>query len=506
MTSRLALAAPSALAAAAADHVARRNGNAVDAAVAAAMVAINTEPGVCALAGGAFVTAWPADELPLTYDGNVTVPGRNGTRPANDGAVAEVALDYGGGVTTLVGAGAVATPGTLAALHAVWRDHGRLDWHEVMVPAVAAARDGFPLSSACRHYLEYSGDSIFGRASDSRKALHDDSGALIPTGGRIVVPHLADSLALIARHGPDVFYRGELADRIVSAVQADGGTLTMDDLATYEVVRRSALTLNLGNWQLATNPPPAIGGAMLAATLAELTTHGIRDWDSAGTSALIDALEAVLGYRRDVLDLSRDLGNDTRRLLERTGLGAGESSGATVHVSAVDDNGLACAVTASSGYGSGDMPPGTGLWLNNCLGEIDLNRHGLDAGSAGTRLMSNMAPSCARRGRDALSIGSPGASRITTALVQTLLPALCGNASFRAAIAAPRLHVEYTADGFQLAAERGVTGIGHRDVRWYDEPSMYFGGVGAAWCVDDALDAAADPRRTGAVHLPAAEN
>ena len=100
------------------------------------------------------------------------------------------------------------------------------------------------------------------------------------------------------------------------------------------------------------------------------------------------------------------------------------TSASTVHTSAVDDNGIACAITASSGYGSGEMPAGTGLWLNNCLGELELNRRGLDAGPPGQRLPSNMAPTIARREGAVLAAGSPGADRITTALHQFFINTL----------------------------------------------------------------------------------
>ena len=495
MKTPFALAAPSTLAADAGRHIDACGGNAVDAAIAAALVAINTEPGVCALAGAGFVTLAGSNVPATTFDGNVTVPGQHGERAAEDGCVDSVDMAYGGGVTTLVGAGSVAVPGTLAALYAAWQRAGALPWRDVMQPAIDAARDGFPLSAACHYYLTYSGDSIFSRSPDSRAALYDGA-TLRPAGSTIRVPHLAESLTAIAANGPATFYRGELAARMLEHVAAGGGTLTETDLADYEAIARPALALALGDWRMATNPPPAFGGAMLAAVLTELDKRNAED-----ASGLVEVLEAVLAYRRRVLDKSRNLERDVRALLATAGVRAPTGSGSTIHVSAVDANGLACAVTASSGYGSGDMPAGTGLWLNNCLGEIDLNRHGLAAGEPGTRLPSNMAPTCLARGNDVIAIGSPGASRITSALTQTLRAFTHQGVDLATAIAAPRLHVEYNDGGYTLAAERGVEGLDGHDVHWYDEPSMYFGGVGAASLLDGRLAGAADPRRTGAVFV-----
>ncbi|MGB5256478.1 MAG: gamma-glutamyltransferase, partial [Woeseiaceae bacterium] len=178
----------------------------------------------------------------------------------------------------------------------------------------------------------------------------------------------------------------------------------------------------------------------------------------------------------------------------------------TVHTSVVDSDGTGCAITASSGYGSGEMPAGTGLWLNNCLGEIELNRRGLDAGPTGSRLPSNMAPSVARRDGAVLAAGSPGADRITTALQQFLINYLLRGMPLADAIAHPRLHVDTSGDELRLMAEPGL------DIPEVDLPLtlfpgivMYFGGVGAAVCYREGdLEAAADPRREGAVFVSGA--
>ena len=181
------------------------------------------------------------------------------------------------------------------------------------------------------------------------------------------------------------------------------------------------------------------------------------------------------------------------RLLRRWG------SSSTVHTSAVDDNGIACAVTASSGYGSGEMPAGTGLWLNNCLGELELNRRGLDAGPPGERLPSNMAPSIARRKGAVLAAGIPGADRITTALHQFFVNVLQLGMTLEEAIAHPRVHVDTSTGSERLMAEPGL------DLPQVDLPvsvspelNMYFGGIGATLVDRErGFQVASDPRREG---------
>ena len=239
-----------------------------------------------------------------------------------------------------------------------------------------------------------------------------------------------------------------------------------------------------------------------------LTCANLDDdaWSSQSLAQLIAAQRACLDFRRRHLDLSDEVSGEAARLVESARNGrllARWTSASTVHTSVVDDAGNGCAVTASSGYGSGEMPDGTGLWLNNCLGEIELNRRGLDAGPPGARLPSNMAPSVARRDGAVLAVGSPGADRITTAMQQFLINYLKLEMPLRQAIAHPRVHVDTSGSDVKLMAEPGLDLPGtDLPVTVFPELVMYFGGVGAA-VFDEAagLDAAADPRREGGVFV-----
>jgi len=268
-------------------------------------------------------------------------------------------------------------------------------------------------------------------------------------------------------------------------------------------VRRPLLT-DIAGWRVASNPPPAVGGTVLAALLAAFREQPANVRDAGSLERLVAVQRAVLRYRRGRLDLSDDIEGDARELLAAVraeDFPAGFVSAATVHTSAVDDAGNACAITASSGYGSGEMPEGTGLWLNNCLGELELNRRGLEAGPPGRRLPSNMTPGAARNGRSVLAFGSPGADRITTALQQFLLAYLREGRSLEDAIALPRLHVEVHDNGDQVAIkpDLDLPAI-NLPVRRFPDAHMYFGGVAAAACpADGTFEVAADPRREGGV-------
>ena len=494
------LATTSQLAAEAATEIAELGGNAVDCGIAASFCSINTQPGVCALAGGAFVTIWHPDESPITIDGNVAVPGI-GLPPETRGHPESVSLEYGGGVTTLVGASSVATPGTLAALFLASQRYGCLPWRELIQPTIRAIRRGFPLASACHYFLGFAGDVIYDRSADGHGAIHDDTGALLDAGAPIFIPHLADSLGAIAEEGDRVFYEGEIARKLIDHVSGRGGQLTMEDLRGYSPDVRDSLLVDVGQWQIGTNPLPAIGGVNLAAMLHCFGTDPIDDWTHENLRRLIQAQEAVMSCRQQTLDSADEVCEPAMKMLElaRSGeLIPGYASGSTVHTSSVDNNGLACAITASSGYGSGEMPPDTGLWLNNCLGELELNRHGLHAGPPGKRLPSNMAPGCARSPGKVLAFGSPGADRITTALHQFLANFLQRDLDLGTAVALPRIHLRIDGAVRDVAYEPGIdmpdTDF---DVTRFEALNMYFGGVVAALYDNGCFEAAADPRREG---------
>jgi gamma-glutamyltranspeptidase/glutathione hydrolase len=506
---RVAVATTSQIAADAARETSALGGNAVDCALAAALVSMNTEPGVCALAGGAYITiARPGADV-VCIDGNVAVPGAGLPVSALGHGAEAVTMAYGGGVTTLVGAGSVAVPGTPAAVEMALDTFGSLGWKEVLAAAIRAARDGFPLPAACHYYLAYSGKPIYARSDEGFAALHHcdksgtrDQASLRDAGSRIVVPYLADSLELIAKEGARAFYHGELGAALSKHCCERGGSLTTTDLAGYTALPRAAIVSSVGDWQVASNPPPAIGGAMLTAMLQLFADTRATAWDAQLLRRLIDVQKACLRYRKLRLATAGNFESAVASMLQQAASGqllSRWSSSATVHTSAVDEDGLACAVTASAGYGSGEMPAGTGLWLNNCLGELELNPQGVAAAPVGARLPSNMAPTIARSASGVLAVGSPGADRITTAIHQFLVNHLLLGMPLEQAIRHPRLHYDTSTSSDRLMVEAGI------DMPKIDEPvmqfagiNMYFGGVAAAsYSTSGEFAVAADPRRAG---------
>jgi gamma-glutamyltranspeptidase / glutathione hydrolase len=459
----VSVAGPSSVVTDAAVAVGNDGGSVVDVALVAALTAMCTEPGMCGPGGGGFVAIDLPGTDPVVIDGYMAFPGDGF---GGEARLREVTMAYGGGVTTMVDAGSVAVPGVFAALDEAWGRHGSVPWRRLMDAVADAVDGGFPLSAPCHRYLSEGAAPIYRSDPVASQALFVE-GQPRPLGSTIEFPGLADTLRRIGEEGARTFYEGDLAREIVTDLADRGGQLTMADMSGYQAVVREPIHAEIAGWRLTLNPQPAIGGVTVARVLEACSgsTEPTRV-----AEALVDAFQS-----RGVAPLR---------------------SPSTISVAAADDRGGVVAASFSAGYGSGIIPAGTGMLMNNALGELELSD---GRGVPGERMVSNMAPTVARRGTDAVGIGSPGADRITTAVATTLLRLASGD-TLQQAVDFPRLHPEFGDFGVRVAAEPGqdLSGIG-LPVRQFDEPHMYFGGVNGAGLLDDRLVAHADSRRTGSV-------
>jgi gamma-glutamyltranspeptidase/glutathione hydrolase len=438
----------------------------VDVAIVAALTAMCTEPGVCGPGGGGFLSIDVPGRDPVVIDGYMTYPGKGFE---GEPLLREVSMAYGGGVTTLVDAGSIAVPGVFAGLGLASRMFGRAPWAELMDAVAAAVANGFPLSAPCYLYLNDGAAPIYTSDPVARAALFLGDRSH-PQGDKVIFPGLAETLRHIGYEGVDVLYRGDLGRAIVEDLAARGGQLTMADLETYEPVAREPLIGRLGAWRLGHNPAPAIGGVTVSRVL-DLTV-------GLGAAPRADALVQAFEERRT----------------------AGLRSPSTISVAAADEDGGVVAGSFSAGYGSGIIPKGTGMLMNNALGEIELVSR---PGEPGERLPSNMAPTVGRTADEAVALGSPGADRITTAVATSLLRLSVGD-SLQQAIDHPRLHPEFGEFGVRVAAEPGQELDEVRyEIRELESPHMYFGGVNGAGLLGGHLRAHADARRTGSVAFTA---
>ena len=505
--SRTAVAAASVVAAEAGSAVADIGGNAVDAAIAATVASMSTELGIVSPGGGAFITIWPLNEEPVVIDAYAEMPGRG--LPIGRAALTErVYMEYGGGMETVVGWGSVATPGAFAGFDIASARYGAAPWAELFVATIDVLRNGFEISQATGYYLKYAHDVIYGWNSEASTAHHRSDGTALKGGDVVTNEPLAACLADMAAEGADLLYRGDLGAALAWASEERGGLITRHDLEEYTPIVRPPSRIGLRGWDIATNAPPAVGGITVTALLKLIERLHVNGWSAPEVAKYAAAQDAVFSFRRNVLDGNTDrfIGSDTLLDLADAGdMAAIHRSPSTVHASAVDDTGLACSITASAGYGSGAVIPGTGFGLNNSLGELELTTEGLHVLEPGTRLLSNMAPTCAKSPEgEVFALGSPGADRITSAIASVLMNHIVCGMPLGDAVSHPRIHAEVFEGDPTLAVEPGIDTSMIEGLRIRELPalSMYFGGVQAAmWDGGEFLGGAADPRRTGAVRV-----
>ena len=501
---RVQVASATQLAADAGAAVADAGGNAVDAAIGATIASMCAEVGIIAPAGSGFLTIWPADGDPVVIDGYAEMPGRGLASDQFGKGAERVAITYGGYTETIVGWGSVATPGAFAAFEVAHKAYGSASWSDVVSPAIKVVEEGCPVTPASAEYLDHSHRAVFGWNADSYAIVHHDDGTPIRAGDMLHIPDLAGTLHRIAERGANDLYEGDLAAAISSSVLAGDGIITPEDLAAYEAITREPIRFTIDDWEIATNPLPAVGGVAAAAMLLLAQSPPFAGWTPEETDRMARIQRGVLGFRADRLDEydGRSAAADEILEMARAGdLDALHRSPSTVHTSATDSDGAGCAITVSAGYGSGAVVPDTGMYLNNSLGEVELLVDGFHTLEPGTRLVSNMAPTVAKRDDGSvIAIGTPGASRITTAISQVLINHLHLGMSLSEAVAHPRMHVEAFDGKPTIAYEPGldVRPIEDMSARRFPDTSMYFGGVQAAlWDPVGGLYGAADPRRSG---------
>ncbi|MGH2995780.1 MAG: gamma-glutamyltransferase [Gaiellaceae bacterium] len=512
-----AVAAGHPLTARAGARILEEGGNAVDACIAAGFVSWVAESPLTGPGGGGFMLVHRArDRSDRLLDFFVAVPGR-GLEPGESGEMVAVDVPFAEHATQVfhIGGASCAVPGSVAGLALAHRRYARLPWSELLRPAAEAARGGVELNAA-QAFLHRILDPVL-RLEEEGRRIYGAERAL-REGERIVMADVADTLEWLAAEGPDVFYRGELAHRISAAVRRAGGCITEGDLAAYRVIQRRPVRAAYRGAEFVSNPPPSSGGLLLAFALRVLDALGsLPRRDGERLALLTEVMREATRARGGGFAAGLHRGGATRRLLAdarierttatvRSGLRATaqEIAGApsTTHISAVDGRGNAASLSASTGCGSGVVAPGTGVQLNNMLGEEDLNPAGR-AARVGQRLTSMMAPSLVLAGgRPRLVVGSAGSVRLRAAILQIVINVVDGGMDVREAIEAPRVHLEdgvlQLEGGIDPAVADELEAAGYKVRRW-EGRNLYFGGASAvAFREDGGLEAAGDPRRGGA--------
>ncbi|MFL5900392.1 MAG: gamma-glutamyltransferase family protein [Solirubrobacterales bacterium] len=483
-------------------EVLREGGNAVDAAVGAVLASFAAESPLTGFGAGGFMMVHRGGETTL-LDFFVAAPGRDGIERKAELVPVPVHFDADTVQTFYVGPASCGVPGTAAGLEEALRRFGSVPLAELVGPAVRFAREGAPVNAEQAYILDILGP-IHARLEGTRE-LYAPAGRTMREGELFRFPELAEALERFGAEGAEPFRSGEVATALSEYVVEHGGTLGLGDLAAYEAIERRPISTSFRGTEVLTNPPPSSGGILIAYCLGLLERLG----ESSGPEQLVAAMGAANAARGEAFAEALYGEGLEAGLLEPAALdlSAGDLLGSTTHISVLDRDGTCAGVTCSNGSGSGVLVPGTGMILNNMLGEEDLNPLGFHAIAPGRRVPSMMAPTVVlREGEIQLGLGSAGSNRIRSAILQTIVRTVEQGMAAEQAVRAPRLHFEAGV----VQAEPGIdeealARIEARGIPVLRRPAinLFFGGVQAVAREHGtgALAGGGDPRRGGAVAL-----
>jgi gamma-glutamyltranspeptidase / glutathione hydrolase len=473
----------------------KSGGNAVDAAVTVAFALAVTYPAAGNLGGGGFMLVHPAPGKggPTVIDYRETAPAR----------ATRTMFARGGGA---YGHRVVGVPGTVRGLALAHQRFGKLPWKDLVMPAVRLARDGFAIDAQLAGSL----NGVVAQARDFPELCRvfgkPGGKSRWQEGDRLAQPELAKTLRLIAEQGPDVFYKGAIAERIEAEMKAGGGLITKKDLADYRAIERAPVRGTYRGYDVYGPPPPSSGGVCLVEMLNTLENFDLRKrgrWSAATLHLLIEAMRRAFCDRARYLGdpafvkipahlTAREYGRKLAKEIDLTRATPSEDlakdiplapeGDSTTHFSVIDRDGLAVAntYTLERSYGSRVVVKGAGFLLNNEM--LDFNcrpGHTDRAGAVGTapnliapgkRMLSSQTPTVVAKGsRVVLVTGSPGSRTIINTVLCVLVNVLDFDMDIQAAVDAPRLHHQWFPDVTRLEKVRDfpevvkrLRAMGHR--------------------------------------------
>jgi len=462
----------------------KRGGNAVDAAIATGFAMAVTYPRAGNIGGGGFMLIHLASGRDIAIDYRETAPAattRDTFLNAQGAADPAKSRDLGS---------AIGVPGTVAGLAHAHKKYGsgRFTLAQLIEPAIALARDGFPAGDEFDRTSETALKRL-ARWPASAKIFLNPDGTLIERGKPFVQSDLAATLDAIAQQGPRAFYEGPIADKISAAVRDAGGLMTSADLKNYRAVERPPLHGSYRGYRIVAMPPPSSGGVLLIEMLNVLEGFKLRTDDPESVHLLVETMRYAYADRAHLLGdpdfvkapieglLTKryaaalrariDRNHATPSNTVRAGEPAAFEGNNTTHFSVVDRHGNAVAntYTLNLSYGVGLVADGTGVLLNNELDDFAAapgapNAFGLVGFAANEpgpnkRPLSSMTPTIVlKHGKPYIVTGSPGGSRIITAVLQVLLNVIDHHMTIAQAVQAPRIHHQWLPD--ETMVEAGV--------------------------------------------------
>ena len=521
-------------------EVMKKGGNAVDAAVAVAFALAVTWPSAGNLGGGGFMLIRKADGSTEAIDYRERAP---------LAATRDMYLDTNGDVIkdlSTIGYKAVGVPGTPAGLALAHKRHGKLKWAELVAPARQLAAKGFTVNYHLARSLR--GQSTIERMErfEESKRIFQRNGKFYVMGETFVQPELARTLERIETRGADGFYKGETARLIVEDMKANGGIITLKDLATYEPTIRKPLRGTYRGYEILTMPPPSSGGIALLEMLNILEPFDLRamGWHSAKyIHTVTEAMRRAFADRAAFLGdtdfvkvpvaglISRRYADDRRAsfnpakatpsLEVREGAPARYESPDTTHFTVVDPDGnvVSSTYTLNDSFGSGVTARGTGVLLNDEMDDFTSkpgvpNDYQLIQGEANAiapkkRPLSSMTPTIVLKdGKVAFAVGSPGGPTIINTVLQVILNVIDFRLDIQEAISAPRFHHQWLPDhiywepfGINPDTRAALEAMGHqfRDIPGMSRTPSHIGDAHGI-AIDPATGmrmGASDPRLGG---------
>ena len=508
-----------------------QGGNAFDAAIAVAASLGVVEPYSAGIGGGGFWLVYQADKQKYSFiDAREMAPAA---------AHRDYYLDSSGAVDrdkAVNGPTAAGIPGQAAAFAHLAEHYGKLPLQQSLQAAIQQANEGFAVYPHYRKLMNYRLDAVR-RYPQSRATLLDNGE--IPAEGFIIrQPELATTLQALADHGFDGFYRGKVANRMIKAIQADGGEWTLRDLENYHVTERQPIISRYGPFEVISAPPPSSGGIAIAQMFNMLRQPGLPRWQSLNHTDQAHLLTEVM--RRAYKDRAEFLGDPdfvdvpTRELLSEqraqhwaSSINMQQATPSlslngpknlqegfhTTHLSVIDRQGNMVSATLSINlpFGSAYIVPGTGILLNNEMDDFsakpgEANAYGLVGNAAnaiapGKRPLSSMTPSIVNTANSSAIIGTPGGSRIISMVLLGMLEHMQGK-EVESWVARPRFHhqylpdvIQHEPDTFSQAEQQALRARGHQ----LKNVGRHYGNMQVIlWDKDSGeVSAASDPRGLG---------
>ncbi len=474
-------------------EILEQGGNAFDAAVAVSAALAVVEPAGSGLGGGGFWLLHRAEDgFQTMVDGRETAPAK---------AHRDMYLNTDGSVNkdlSLNGPLAAAIPGVPAALDHLTQKYGKLSLKQNLAPAIRYAQQGFTISEHYQRLAKFRFATLKQSIEASQTIL--DNGELPQVGHKLIQTNLANTLTQIAINGRAGFYQGQVAEKLVSGVQQVGGIWTKQDLLNYQIKERKPITFSYNGYKVTSAALPSSGGIVLASIFNQLSALNYDKFDKETQQHLL-----VEAMRRAYFDRSRYLGdtdfinvpvehlmsmeyakklansiNPNKASISAELVDDAAKGEDTTHFSIIDAEGNRVSATLSINYpfGSGFIPEGTGILLNDEMDDFSAkvgaaNAYGLvgndaNAVEANKRPLSSMSPSFIENDDQLMVIGTPGGSRIITMVMHGLLDFIAGKSASEI-VSKPRFHHQYLPDavqvepiGFDEKSLRSFTDKGHK--------------------------------------------